>query len=158
MPESFFLIVLPENNKELEQHCQNIADVSDCVNRYIKRCAAPIERELFTFTVEGVLKFSRHYCSNESSKESLYAFAPCLNSAIPLQYDCGKVLQHTLEPFIELPNNRRIVLICCAYKTWENCNKAITVAKCGETAFNFTISGSGAKINPGFSKQICSCK
>lgn len=56
----------------LEKLCKTFDTVTECQKAYIKKCATPLQRELFDFFLESFSKTVEEFCNNPSSKQSEY--------------------------------------------------------------------------------------
>lgn len=56
----------------LEKLCKSFGTVVECQKGYIKKCATPLQKELFDFFLESFTKTVEEFCGNPDNKQSEY--------------------------------------------------------------------------------------
>lgn len=70
----------------VDKLCNTFNTVVECQKGYIKKCATPLQKELFDFFLESFTKTVEEFCGNNESKQS--KFSSLINCRYGLHCGC----------------------------------------------------------------------
>lgn len=145
----------------LEKLCKSFDTVVECQKGYIKKCATPLQKELFDFFLESFTKTVEEFCDNPNTKSKFLVHSPCLadkvletpeyrNTCVDRFLAAVDHLNHTSR----VTQDDRYDTACCGFTQWQKCSKDKVAAVCGKDAYDafeqYVLNTFG-----GFNGQIC---
>lgn len=145
----------------LEKLCKTFATTNECQKGYIKKCATPLQKELFEFFLESFTKTVEEFCNNPDSKQKFLVHSPCLvDKVFETQDYRTNCVDRFLAAVDHLNSTSRVTqddrydTACCGFTQWQKCSKERVTASCGKEAYDaferYILNTFG-----GFNGQIC---
>lgn len=145
----------------LEKLCKSFSTVVECQKGYIKKCATPLQKELFDFFLESFTKTVEEFCGNADNKQKFLVHSPCLVDKV---FETADYRNNCVDRFLaavdylnstsRVTQDDRYDTACCGFTQWQKCSKDRVSAACGKEAYDafeqYILNTFG-----GFNGQIC---
>lgn len=159
----------------IEELCSTTIGVTDCIKGYMRKCATPIQRELFEFLHEQLVESVKQFCNDGQNKQTFLRHSPCINEKVIRSKKYHKVCvndvmaaiykgQEMVNKTVDDPelfnlensaakgvSDMVLDLSCCSYNRYDDCTNNYITEECGADAVEamneFTTKTFGGGMN-----------
>lgn len=133
--------LLPTNEIEGQKACKTVGQVGTCMMKYTRRCTSEIQEKTFLWASKAIVNQYSEICSDDSGegKKELIKNGRCLNKLLQQKNGCGTDLRNGIEVFLTTNYRKRITLLCCAFKRFEDCMTKSLNSTCDSDSIDYAM-------------------
>uniref|UniRef100_A0A1W7R944 Venom protein n=1 Tax=Hadrurus spadix TaxID=141984 RepID=A0A1W7R944_9SCOR len=129
---------VPNNQEQIDEQCKVGRETVDCFKNFTNKCTTQLQRELIGFATQSGQATFDDYCTPGSKlSKDVLAKHECLSKTWEEQRSCMTDAQAAVEAVYDAPVDKRLDVLCCAYRRYRQCGLEIARKNCGDDVEDF---------------------
>jgi len=127
---------VPPDEEKINEWCETMTEVQECMGNYSAKCLSPVQRELITL-LAGSDESAKQLCvAGSEIRANFLTHAECLADGADSDNFKTSVrdLQVMVETLFDTPFKQRFPLMCCAFRRFHKKVDADVEKDCGKDA------------------------
>ena len=133
--------LLPADEIQVQKTCKTLRQVGTCLMKYTRRCTSELqEKTLLWVSKEGVNQYNE-MCSdnNGDARKEMFKNGKCINKFFQQKNVCTNDLRNAIEVLMTTHYRKRLTLVCCAAKRFENCFTKSMNSTCDSSSVDYMM-------------------